>query len=147
MATFRNQHSIEIARPAADVFPWLVEPEKVKQWMRDLREYELESSELGVGARSRGALRGPGRDVSFTCDLSAYDPPRAVTCDTNGQGFRLVSRFDLAGSDGATHLDAALAFELRGLLRFAGGAVKGRSQERLERDLNRLKELLEQDAA
>ena len=147
MATFRNRHSIEIARPAADVFPWLVEPEKVKRWMRDLREYELESSELGPGARSRGVLRAPGRDVGFSCALSAYDPPRSVTCDSKGKGFHLVSSFDLAGSDGVTRLDATLDLELGGLLRFAGGAVRGRSQERLERDLERLKELLEHDAS
>lgn len=147
MAGFANEHSIMIARPAADVFPWLVEPERVERWMHDLRDYRLDSEELREGARSRGVMHSPLGDVGFTCELASYDPPHAAVCAARGRGFHVVSRFDLQEHDRVTTLRAQLELRLSGFLRFAGGAVRGRSQERLERDLRRLKEVVEGDAA
>ena len=147
MAGFTNEHSIEIARPPADVFPWLVAPGKVERWMHDLRDFRLESEELRQGARSRGVMHTPLGDVGFHCELAAYDPPRSAVVDAHGRGFHVVSRFRLDEDGGSTRVVAQLELRLSGFLRFAGGAVKGRSQERLERDLHRLKEVVEADAA
>jgi uncharacterized protein YndB with AHSA1/START domain len=147
MAGFKNEHSIEIRRPPREVFPWLVEPGKVERWMNDLRSFRLESKELGEGARSRGVMHTPLGDVGFHCELAAYDPPRSAIVDAHGRGFHVVSRFSLDDGAGTTTVRAQLELRLSGVLRFAGGAVKGRSQERLERDLRRLKQIVESDAA
>lgn len=146
MGGFSHESTVEIARPPDTVFPWLVEPDRIRRWMRDLRDYRLDSEELSEGARSRGVMHSPFGDVGFTSELATYDPPTAAVSDARGRGFHLVSRFDLQQQEGSTRLTARIELELTGFLRFAGGAVKGRSQERLERDLRRLKEVVESDA-
>lgn len=147
MARLSHERTIEIARPPDAVFPWLVEPERIRRWMRDLRDYRLDSEELREGARSRGVMHSPLGDVRFTSELASYDPPTLAVSDARGRGFHLVSRFALREQDGSTSLTARIELQLTGVLRFAGGAVKGRSQQRLERDLGRLKEVVESDAA
>jgi uncharacterized protein YndB with AHSA1/START domain len=147
MGGFTNEHSIEIARPAGTVFPWLIEPERIPRWMNDLRAYRLESEELREGARSRGVMHTPLGDFGFQCELASYDPPRSAVVDAHGRGFHVVSHFNLEDGDGTTTVRARLELRLAGVLRFAGPAVRGRSQERLERDLRRLKEVVEADAA
>jgi uncharacterized protein YndB with AHSA1/START domain len=147
MASFSHERTVEIARPPDTVFPWLVEPELIRRWMRDLRDYRLDSEELREGARSRGVMHSPLGDVRFTSELASYDPPNSAVSDAHGRGFHLVSHFDLREHEGSTRLTARVELRLTGVLRVAGGAVKGRSQERLERDLGRLKEVVENDAA
>jgi uncharacterized protein YndB with AHSA1/START domain len=147
MASFSHEDTVEIARPPDTVFPWLVEPDRIRRWMRDLRDYRLDAEELCEGARSRGVMHSPLGDVRFTSELASYEPPTLAVSDAHGRGFHLVSRFDLREHAGSTRLTARIDLRLTGVLRFAGGAVKGRSQERLERDLRRLKEVVESDGA
>ena len=48
------RHSVEIARPAEDVFAYLVDGERMKRWVGGLREFTpLDGSEPRLGSRAR----------------------------------------------------------------------------------------------
>ena len=57
-----TERSIDIAKPPGEVFPYLLEEDKVPQWTTGLDSYErLDSGPLGRGARFRQQLTSPAR--------------------------------------------------------------------------------------
>lgn len=63
--------SVEIATPAAALFPLLVEPASLQRWWPDVAELEPR-----VGGRVRMEFRG-GESV-VTGEVTRFEPPRAV---------------------------------------------------------------------
>ena len=51
----RCESTVTVARPPADVFPWLIEADKVPRWMTGLEVYE--PLEPGPLRRARGSAR------------------------------------------------------------------------------------------
>ena len=134
----RSEASIEIRRPAADVFPWLLEPEKRLQWVSG-----LVSSEPAGSERYREVVDQHGLRLEGTSTVVRNEPPHALDVDMAGRGFTARAESRLEERDGATHLTSSLDVQLSGLLRFAGAAVARGAERSLEASLRRLKELLE----
>lgn len=129
-----------IARPPADVFPWLVEPEHRLRWVDGL----VASDNLGEG-RYRETLQTLGRRVDVTSEVVAHDEPRRLEVRSEGGGVTATIAHRLEEADGgaATRLTSSLDLRLTGLLRFAGGLAASQAQRSLEASLSRLKELLQ----
>ena len=134
----RSEASVEIARPPADVFPWLLDPEKRLRWVSGL----VSSQPLGDG-RFRETIEQAGRRVDVTSSVVALEEPHRLEVRSKGRGVtaRIAHRLEPTG-DG-TRVSSSLELELGGLLRLAGGLAAGQAQRSLERSLARLKELLE----
>ena len=67
---------VEIPRPPEEVFPWLLEEDKVPRWTGHLESYErLGGGELGNGSRVRQVLEVSGRTIDVELEITAYDPP------------------------------------------------------------------------
>ena len=134
----RADATIELARTAAEVFPWLVEPEKRLRWVDGL----VASDDLG-GGRYRETLETLGRRVDVTSEVVASDEPRRLEVRSVGGGVDALIEHRLDERDGATRLTSSLDLRLSGLLRLAGGLAASQAQRSLETSLARLKELLE----
>jgi uncharacterized protein YndB with AHSA1/START domain len=134
----RSAASIEIAAPAAEVFPWLVESERRLQWVDGL----VASEELG-GGRYGETLEAAGRRVDVTSEIVDRDEPRRLEVRSEGGGVTALIAHRLEESDGATTVTSSLELKLSGLLRFAGGLAASQAQRSLEASLARLKQLLE----
>ena len=134
----RSEASVEIARPAGDVFPWLLDTEKRLQWVSGL----VSSAPLGDG-RFRETMEQAGRRVDVTSSVVALEEPLRLEVRSEGRGVsaRLEHRLDPSGE--GTRLTSSLELKLGGLLRLAGGVAAVQAQRSLERSLARLKELLE----
>ena len=63
--------SVEIATPAEQLFPLLVEPESLQLWWPDVAEFEPRK-----GGRVRMVFRG-GESI-VTGEVTRFEPPRAV---------------------------------------------------------------------
>ena len=50
-------HSVELSQPPAEVFPWLLEEDKVPQWTSDLQSYSVERTARAGRARAPDARR------------------------------------------------------------------------------------------
>ena len=134
----RAEASTEIAAPAADVFPWLVDSERRLQWVDGL----VASEELG-GGRYRETLEAAGRRVEVTSEIVGRDEPRRLEVRSEGSGVTALGEHVLEDRDGATLLTSSLELRLGGLLRFASGLATSQAQRSLETSLARLKQLLE----
>ena len=94
----RTERSVEIAKPPAEVFPWLFEEDKVPQWTTGLEGYErLDSGPLGRGARFRQKLEVSGQRFTVEMEVTEYDPPHSAGSSFEIRGVDVVTRYDLAG--------------------------------------------------
>jgi uncharacterized protein YndB with AHSA1/START domain len=140
MAT--TEHSVEIPRPPAEVFPWLFEEDKVPQWTTGLEHYErLDSGLLGQGARFRQKLEVSGQRFTVEMEVFEYHPPEGAASSFEIRGVDVVTRYALAESGGgATTLTQSVEAK--------GGGITGRIfipmiqphlERKLEADLAALK--------
>ena len=133
-----SRASIEIARPAADVFPWLLEPEKRVLWVSGL----VSSEPLGEGGY-REVVEQAGLHVVVTATVERADEPHALDVRMRGRGVTARAESRLEERDGITQLTSSLDLRLGGLARLAGGVASRQTQRSLEQSLARLKALLE----
>jgi uncharacterized protein YndB with AHSA1/START domain len=143
MAT--TERSVEIARPPAEVFPYLFEEDKVPRWTTGLESYErLDFAPLGRGARFRQVLEVSGQRFTVEMEVTEYDAPRAAASTFKIRGIDVVNRYSLAGDGGTTLTQSIEA---------SGGGLKGRVfipmiqphlERKLEADLEALGQLLAQ---
>jgi carbon monoxide dehydrogenase subunit G len=134
----RSEATIQIDRDRAQIFPWLVEPEKRLRWVRGLAA----SEPMGDG-RYREVMEAGGRRVEVTSTVERLDEPHAVDVAMRGSGVTARAESRLAEHDGGTRVTSSLDLQLGGLLRFASGIAARQAQHSLEQSLARLKELVE----
>ncbi len=134
----RSEASIEIDRPAAEVFPWLLEPEKRVRWVSGLA-----SSSPIDDTSYREVLEEHGQRFEGTARVVREDPPHALDVEMKGRSFTARAESRLTEENGRTRLTSSFDVQLSGMARFAGGIVGRQTQRSLERSLARLKELLE----
>ena len=139
MASF--SYSVEIPRPPAEVFPWLLEEDKVPRWTGSLEAYErLDDGPLGTGSRVRQVLEVSGRRIDVELELTAYDPPNGAETRFSTNGIEVVNSYALAGSGDSTRLTQSVDAKPSGLTaRMLVPVVQPRLEEKLTQDLDRLR--------
>jgi uncharacterized protein YndB with AHSA1/START domain len=134
--------TVTIARPPAEVFPYLFEPDKVPQWTTRLETYEV-SGPVGVGSHIRQVLTVKGQKLDVDLEITRHEPPRAAGSRFTLQGIDVVTEYALAGSGGATQLTQRLDAKANGFkARMLVPIVQGPLEEKIGEDLERLRELL-----
>jgi carbon monoxide dehydrogenase subunit G len=135
-------HSIDVSKPPSEVFPWLLEQDKVPQWTSDLERYDV-SGPLGVGAHVTQRLTVAG-GIALEMEITAYDPPRGAATAFETNGVRVTSEYILEGSGAGTRLTQTLDATASGFAaKMVMRVVKDRLENKLTADLERLKLLLE----
>ena len=144
----RSEHTVEIGARRDRVFAWLVEPELMLRWIGGLREFHPLDPEPGVGARSRQVVEVAGRRMDVESRITAFEPERLLAAELDGKGFHVDTRHELEDDGAGTTLVRAEAHtRLSGIAgRLLGGVVERGAQRKLEGDLARLKQLVEEEA-
>ena len=139
MASF--SYSVEIPRPPAEVFRWLLEEDKVPRWTGGLETYErLDGGPLGTGSRVRQVLEVSGRRIDVELEITAYDPPNGAETRFSTNGIEVVNAYALAGSGAGTRLTQSVDAKPSGLTaRMLVPVVQPRLEEKLTQDLDRLR--------
>ena len=139
MASF--SHTVEIARPPAEVFPWLLEEDKVPQWTGHLEAYErIGDGALGRGSRVRQVLVVSGRTIDVELELTGYDPPSSAETRFSTNGIDVVNGYSLAPAGAGTRLTQSVEAKARSIsARILVPVVKPRLEEKLTEDLERLR--------
>ncbi len=140
----RIEHAVTLPRPAADVFPWLFDEDKVPRWTSGLETYEkLDPGPLAVGSRIKQSLVVSGQRLSFESEVIALDAPRSAESRFETQGFKARQVFTLAGGDGETTLTQTLEADVASFTaRMLAPMIEPRLQDKVERDLAALRGLL-----
>ena len=135
-------HSIDVSRPPAEVFPWLLEEDKVPQWTGDLERYTV-NGPLGVGSTVTQKLTVAGGLV-LDMEIVGYDPPRSAETRFEINGVKVTSDYTLADNgSGGTTLTQTLEAKASGFTaKMLIPIVQGRLETKLKDDLERLKGLL-----
>ena len=135
-------HSIDIARRPEDVFPWLLEEDKVPQWTTELDAYAVHGP-LGEGARIMQMLT-VGGGLRLDLQITRYDPPRGAESYAETNGIKLTVAYALAPNVMGTTLTQSLDAKAGGFTaRMLIPVVQGRLEKKVTTDLQRLKGLLE----
>ncbi len=144
----RAEHTVEIARRPAEVFPFLVEADRMKQWIGGLVEFTPLGEGPGVGSRSRQRVEQAGRTWDVESEIVELEPDRRLTARMRASAFTSVVGYRLEDADGGTRLTGSVEVEPRGLGgRVLGGLAGLAAERKLVADLGRLKSVLEGEQA
>jgi carbon monoxide dehydrogenase subunit G len=134
-------HTVEIARAPAEVFPWLLDEDKVPVWTGGLETYErLDDGALGRGSRVRQVLEVRGRRIDVEMEVTAYDPPTGAETRFSTNGIEVVNAYALEAAGAGTRLTQAIDAKPSGLTaRLLVPVIQPRLEEKLTQDLERLR--------
>jgi carbon monoxide dehydrogenase subunit G len=145
----RCESTVTIAKPAAEVFPWLVDADKVPQWMSGLQVYEpLEPGPLHPGSRIRQELTVSGQHLRWELEVAELDPSRRAVLRFEGSGFKAANEYAVADAPGGSAVTWVISGDTTSFkARLIAPMVQAKLQEKLDGDLARLRSLLEGEAA
>jgi uncharacterized protein YndB with AHSA1/START domain len=137
-------HTVRIPKPPAEVFPWLLEVDKVPQWTTRLRDYDvLGDGTLGQGARIRQVLTVGGQPLDVEIEITRYDPPGAAESRFSTNGMDVETTYRLRENGGGTELTQTLEGRANGFkARLLVPVVQPKLEAKLTEDLERLRALL-----
>ncbi len=137
--------SVEIGRPAAEVYAFLADSENDREW----RSHLLEIERIGDDPPTyRQVMELLGRHIESTFEVHELDDERRIAYRslTGPADVQASYTLDPAG-DGATRLTFSGAMRPKGALRFAERALAPLVRHGGEHDLHRLKAYLEAGSA
>jgi len=134
-------HSVELSQSPEQVFPWLLDEDKVPQWTSDLQSYSV-SGPLGKGAVAHQLLNVAG-GLKLDLEITSWDPPRSAETRFETNGVKVTSGYTLTPNGGGTTLTQTMDAKASGLTaRMLIPVVQGRLEKKLTQDLERLREVL-----
>jgi carbon monoxide dehydrogenase subunit G len=147
--SLRGESTVTIAKDPADVFPWLVEPDKVPQWMSGLQLYELlDAGALHVGSRIRQELVVSGYELKLDLVVAELDAPRRAVLRFEGSGFKAANEYTVTESAGGARVIWVVSGDATSFkAKLIAPMVQAKLQEKHDGDLARLRALLEGEAA
>ena len=85
----RCESTVTVDKPPAEVFPWLLDADKVPRWMTGLEVYEpLDPPPLRVGSRIRQELTVSGQQLRFELRVAELDAAAARGAALRGLGLQ-----------------------------------------------------------
>ncbi len=140
----RYEHSIEIERPAEEVFEFISHPENFPLWQESLLEIRREAKgPLRVGSQVTEIRSFMGRKMETTWTCTEHEPCERSSIEEDEGLVPFKGTFELEDLDGVTLFTWVVETPgPRGIK--VPGAIVGRMVKRqLAADSERLKELLE----
>jgi hypothetical protein len=143
----RIREEVSIAAPPADVWRAVHEDlAGLPRWAEGLKRAQAVGRATGNGARVRYELELPGGvRADLVLEYTAWDRPRRSAgrfADGPLNGTWSYTFRERPGG-GGTDLLYEMDYEMRGLLRFAGGALRGQYADGIRRGMDRLKRYVE----
>jgi len=134
--------TVTIPRPPAEVFPYLLEPDKVPQWTTRLEAYDVHGA-IGQGAHIRQVLTVKGQKLDVDLEITRYDPPAGAESHFSLQGIDVTTTYRLVAAGSGTELTQELDGKANGFKgRMLLPIVQGPLEEKIGEDLERLRGLL-----
>ena len=145
----RCESAVTVALAPAEVFPWLLEADKVPRWMTGLEVYEpLDPGLLRVGSRIRQQLTVSGYRLRFEMHVAELDPPRHALLRFEGSGFKAANEYVVAAAGAGSDVRWVISGDATSFkTRLMVPMVQAKLQEKIETDLARLRALLAGETA
>ena len=145
----RCENAVTVPKVPAEVFPWLLEADKVPRWMTGLEVYEpLDPGPLRAGSRIRQELSVSGYQLRFELRVAELDPPRRAVLRFEGSGFKAANEYSIREAGGGAVVTWVISGDTTSFkARLIAPMVQAKLQEKLETDLARLRALLAGETA
>jgi len=135
-------HSIDVSKPPSEVFPWLLEEDKVPQWTSDLERYDVDGP-LGKGTRVTQKLTLAG-GIVLDMEITEFNPPSGAATAFETNGVTVTSAYIVDAVGEGTRVTQTLDAKANGFAaKLVIPLVKDRLESKLKTDLDRLKTVLE----
>jgi carbon monoxide dehydrogenase subunit G len=139
----RYRRSVEIARPAADVFDFLTDLDNLRRWQPSVREVEWEPP-LEAGSTFEETRELLGRRARSRLEVTALAPGREFSIRVVEGPVPLTVRHLLEPTAEGTRLTLEAEGEAGGLMRLAAPIAERAAARQASQDLERLKRLIEE---
>jgi uncharacterized protein YndB with AHSA1/START domain len=137
------QRTIVINRSPADVFAFVADGARAREWRPGVLDVEHASGE-GSGAVYRQGVKGPGgRRVAADYQVTDYEPPRRLAFKAIAGPVRPTGEYRLDPSGEGTTLSFSLDARLNAIQNLLMGRMVQRSMDAEMAALDRLKAVLE----
>jgi uncharacterized membrane protein len=134
----RVELAIEIKRPVADVFAYVIDPERLPEWQESAVSIRKISDRRWEEER-----RIAGRRVECEVEVTELEPHKRFNLRSDAGSIELEVEHVFSETDGGTRLEVVAEGKAGGLMRFAERTIESRARDELETDLDRLKRVLE----
>jgi uncharacterized protein YndB with AHSA1/START domain len=149
-----NDVTLEIKRPPAQVFPWLTEGDRARQWIGGLEQIEpLTEGPLRVGLKERAVVVLGSERMTLEMEVVGFEEGRRIRYQVTGLdrpsiGFTEIVDFSVEPSETGTRFRAFGRMRYhRRLLRLFEPLMTRRAQRKFQEDAQRLKTLVEAEPA
>lgn len=140
----RNEHSVEIAAPPELVFEYVAEPERMHQWVGGLVEFRPLGPGPELGSRAIQVVEVSGHPWEIESEIVGYEPPRRLEARLRHKTFESLASYHVEGAGEGSRLTATMESEYKQMaVRLMAGVVNRKTQQKLEADLARLKQVVE----
>ena len=142
MASF--SHTISVPKAPGEVFPWLLDEDKVPQWTTRLQAYDvLGDGAIGRGTKIRQVLTVSGQALDIELEIIRYDPPGSAESRFETNGISVETTYALLEAGAGTELTQTLEGKASGFkARLLVPVVQPKLEAKLTEDLERLRALL-----
>jgi uncharacterized membrane protein len=138
------ERSVHINKPAADIYRFMEDFANDAKWQADLVSSKKTSDgPMGVGTTGLYVQKFMGREMKNEVMVTVYEPPKRFGAKTTSGPVQFEYVLTLEDMGGGTHLYMNMKGEPGGFFKVAEGLIKKELEKGLDRDLAKLKELME----
>jgi uncharacterized membrane protein len=138
--------SIEISRPAQEVFDYVGDLSRHTEWQTGLVRVEVETDgPTTLGSRAKETRHVPGGNQTYEYEITRWDPPRAAGFEvkTGPVRPRGTIRFTSLDDGSRTRVDFEMEFVGHGLGKVLVPLAARDARKHVPRDLQALKDRVE----
>jgi uncharacterized protein YndB with AHSA1/START domain len=143
------KHSIEINRPAEEVFAYLDQVDRHNEWQGSLVSTTIETdAPMRVGTRVVERRNVPGGARDFPYEITEHDPPRTASFRGTAGLLRPVGTYTVDPTgESSSRMNSELELEGHGIGKLFAVLARRQLAKQVPVDQERFKELLESGVA
>jgi hypothetical protein len=135
---------VSVPKAPGEVFPWLLDEDKVPQWTTRLQAYDvIGGGGIARGTRIRQVLTVSGQALDIEMEITRFDPPGFAESRFSTNGMDVETTYALRANGDGTELTQTLDGKANGFkARLLVPVVQPKLEAKLTEDLERLRALL-----
>ena len=136
-----------IARPRDEVAEFAADPDNATAWYENIERADWRTPRpLAPGSRVAFTARFLGRRLAYTYEIAELVPGERLVMRTSAGPFPMETTYTWTDSEGGTRMTLRNRGEPAGFAKVAGPLMQRAMRRANERDLERLKALLEKQS-